>query len=127
MTIYGTSLLAGCLLVGLLLGRALGWLVGLDANVGGVGLAMLMLIFCVDRGQRFGRLKEPTERGVVFWSALYIPIVVAMAASQNVQAAVKGGAVAIIAGVLSVVACFALVPLIGRLGASAADDRSKEG
>ena len=116
-----------CLLVGLLLGRALGWLVGLDANVGGVGLAMLLLIFCVDRGQRSGRLKEPTERGVVFWSALYIPIVVAMAASQNVQAAFRGGVVAIIAGVLSVVACFALVPLIGRLGASAADDRSKEG
>ena len=126
MAIYGTSLLAGCLLVGLLLGRALGWLVGLNANVGGVGLAMLLLVFYVDRGQRSGRLKEPTERGVAFWSALYIPIVVAMAASQNVQAAVKGGAVAILAGVLSVFACFALVPLIGRLGASTIDDGHKE-
>ncbi len=126
MAIYGTSLLAGCLLVGLVTGRFLGWLVGLNANVGGVGVAMLLLIVCVDRLQRSGRLKRPTESGVSFWSALYIPIVVAMAASQNVQAAFKGGAVAILAGVLSVVACFALVPLIGRLGESAMKQESGE-
>lgn len=126
MAIYGTSLLALCLLVGLLLGRALGWLVGLDANVGGVGLAMLFLIFCVDRLRRSGRLEEPTEGGVAFWSALYIPIVVAMAASQNVLAAFKGGAVAIVAGVVSVFACFALVPVIGRIGNSGVDEKGEE-
>ena len=116
MAIYGTTLLAGCLLIGLLLGRLLGWAVGLDANVGGVGIAMICLILCSDRLRQSGRLKAPTEGGILFWSSIYIPIVVAMAASQNVSAALKGGIVAIAAGVLSVGVCFALVPIVGRLG-----------
>jgi len=116
MAIYGTALLSGCLLVGLLIGRALGWLVGLKANIGGVGIAMLLLILVCDRLHASGRLKPPTEGGVLFWSNIYIPVVVAMAASQNVFAAVSGGAMAIVAGVLSVVACFALVPWIGKIG-----------
>ena len=116
MAIYGTGILAVSLLIGLLSGRLIGWLVGLNANVGGVGIAMLLLIFCTDRLRRSQRLKVPTENGIAFWSAIYIPIVVAMAASQNVLAALTGGAVAVVAGVLSVLACFALVPLVGRLG-----------
>lgn len=116
MSIYGTSLLSGCLLAGLLLGRALGWLVGLEANVGGVGIAMLLLIGFSERLRRSGRLAAETERGVLFWSAIYIPVVVAMAASQNVLAALSGGLVAVLAGVLSVAACFVLVPLIAGVG-----------
>ncbi len=116
MAIYGTGILAASLLIGLLSGRLIGWLVGLNANVGGVGIAMLLLIFCTDCLRRSQRLKVPTENGIAFWSAIYIPIVVAMAASQNVLAALTGGAVAVVAGVLSVLACFALVPLVGRLG-----------
>ena len=38
------------------------------------------------------------REGVVFWSAMYIPIVVAMAAQQNVVAAVAGGRLALLAG-----------------------------
>lgn len=121
MAIYGTALLSACLVAGLLVGRLLGWLVGVNANIGGVGIAMLLLILCCDRLQDAGRMKPPTEKGVLFWSSIYIPIVVAMAASQNVFAAVKGGTVAIIAGVLSVVACFALVPVIGRIGKQSED------
>ncbi|RYD17630.1 MAG: malonate transporter, partial [Verrucomicrobiaceae bacterium] len=34
MAIYGTALLSLCLLVGLVVGKALGWLLGMDANVG---------------------------------------------------------------------------------------------
>ena len=100
----------------MLVGRLLGWLVGLNANIGGVGIAMLLLIVCCDRLHATGRLTPPTEGGVLFWSNIYIPVVVAMAASQNVFAAVSGGTMAIIAGTLSVLACFALVPLIGRIG-----------
>ena len=44
MVIYGTALLAACLLLGSLLGRSLGWLLGLDSDLGGVGIAMLLLI-----------------------------------------------------------------------------------
>lgn len=116
MAIYGTAILSGCLIVGLLVGRVLGWLVGVKANIGGVGIAMLLLILICDRLHASGRMKPPTESGVRFWSSVYIPIVVAMAASQNVFAAVKGGTVAIVAGVLSVAACFALVPLITPIG-----------
>jgi len=118
MAIYGTALLSLCLLVGLIVGRLLGVLVGVEANVGGVGIAMLLLILICDRLQQSGRLKRPSERGIAFWSSIYIPIVVAMAASQNVLAAIEGGPVAILAGVLAVIAGFSLVPLIGRLGRS---------
>ena len=61
-------------------------------------------------------LPQPTQDGVHFWSAIYIPVVVAMAAQQNVVAALKGGPAAILAGVLAVVVCFALIPLVERIG-----------
>ena len=79
---------------------------------------MLLLILGAERLQKSGQLKPPSEKGILFWSAIYIPIVVAMAASQNVLAAIKGGPVAILAGTLAVILCFALVPLISRLGQS---------
>ena len=126
MAIYGTALLSFCLILGLLIGRLLGWAVGVEANIGGVGIAMLALIFCCDRLQSTGRMKAPTEQGIAFWSSVYIPIVVAMAASQNVFAAMKGGAVAIVAGVLSVAACFAMVPAISRIGAPDKNETNPE-
>ena len=116
MVIYGVALLAGCLLAGLFLGDLLGILVGVDANVGGVGLAMILLILLSDKMRRTGRLHPMTERGVLFWSAIYIPVVVAMAAKQNVIAAVKGGPTAILAGVGAVGLSFLLVPVLSRIG-----------
>lgn len=89
MAIYGTALLSICLLVGLIVGALLGILVGVDANVGGVGIAMLLLILICDRLRRSGRMRQPSQRGILFWSSIYIPIVIAMAASQNVRGAVK--------------------------------------
>jgi malonate transporter MadL subunit len=118
MAIYGTALLSICLLVGLAIGQFLGTLIGVDANVGGVGIAMLLLILICDRLQQSGRMQPPTQQGILFWSSVYIPIVVAMAASQDVLAAIEGGRVAIVAGVLVVVASFVMVPLISRLGQS---------
>jgi malonate transporter MadL subunit len=47
---------------------------------------------------------------------MYIPIVVAMAAQQNVVGAIKGGPLAFLAGTLGVVLSFAMVPLIARIG-----------
>ena len=116
MAIYGTALLSLCLLVGIFFGKLIGILIGVNANVGGVGIAMLLLILLSERLQKCGRLEPPSERGIIFWNAIYIPIVVAMAASQNVLAAIKGGPLALIAGTVSVLVCFALVPLISRLG-----------
>lgn len=116
MVIYGVAVLAGCFLVGMALGDILGTLLGVKANVGGVGFAMLLLIFLTDYLRRDLRLNLASEHGIAFWSAMYIPIVVAMAAQQNVVAAVSGGPVAVLAGALAVVVSFALVPLISRIG-----------
>jgi malonate transporter MadL subunit len=116
VVIYGVSLLAGSMLAGLFLGDLLGAFLGVQANVGGVGLAMVVLILASDGLRRRGRLTPLTEQGVLFWSAIYIPVVVAMAAKQNVIAAVKGGPAAILAGVGAVVVSFLLVPLLSRIG-----------
>ncbi|WP_348761615.1 malonate transporter subunit MadL [uncultured Salinisphaera sp.] len=116
MVIYGVALLAACLLVGKLLGAVLGMAMGIDANVGGVGIAMLLLVFCVYRLQRAGCFDDRAQAGLSFWSSLYIPIVVAMAASQNVLGAVSGGPVALVGGLVVVAISFALVPVIARLG-----------
>lgn len=116
MVIYGVGLLAACYLGGIFLGDVLGDVIGVQANVGGVGIAMLFLIFASDALIKRGRLKPSTREGVVFWSAIYIPVIVAMAAKQNVVAALDGGPMAFLAGALAVVGCFVLVPVISRIG-----------
>jgi malonate transporter MadL subunit len=116
LVIYGVGLLAGCYLAGVFLGDVLGDVLGVQANVGGVGIAMLFLILISDALTKRGRLKPVTREGVVFWSAIYIPVIVAMAARQNVVAALDGGVMAFVAGALAVVACFLLVPVISRMG-----------
>ena len=116
MAIYGTALLSICLICGLIGGKLIGLAIGVDANVGGVGISMLLLIFISSRLQRDGLMAKPTQSGVLFWSSIYIPIVVAMAASQNVRAAVSGGTVAVLAGVVVAVVGFLLVPIISRIG-----------
>lgn len=122
MAIYGTALLAGCLICGLAIGQLIGLAMGIEKNVGGVGIAMLLLIVISGKLQAMGRLPKPTQNGVLFWSSIYIPVVVAMAAKQNVVAAIEGGATALVAGTLAVVAGFALVPLISRIGKPMAPD-----
>ena len=121
MAIYGTGLLAICLLAGLFFGRALGGAMGIEANVGGVGFAMLLLIIASDALRKRGLLSEPTAGGVLFWSSIYIPIVVAMAASQNVKAALSGGTAAITAGVAVVAFSYLMIPLLMKLGPSKAE------
>ena len=86
------------------------------AEVGGVGIAMLLLIFLSNFNDHRLQLGAPTEFGINFWSAMYIPIVVAMAAKQNVIAALSSGWMAIVAGVAAVVASFMLIPVLARFG-----------
>ncbi|RCW66675.1 malonate transporter subunit MadL [Pseudorhodoferax soli] len=116
MIIYGVGLLAICTLFGALVGDVLGLAIGVKANVGGVGFAMLLLLLLTEKLKRSGRFVPQSEQGIVFWTAMYIPVVVAMAAQQNVLGAVKGGPMAILAGVLATVVCFALIPVIDRIG-----------
>lgn len=112
MVVYGVALLAFCVLVGQFTGDLLGIALGVKANVGGVGIAMLLLIWFSHLGAERLRPGSPSGTGVAFWSAMYIPVIVAMAASQNVVSAVSAGVVALTAGVLAVAASFVLIPVL---------------
>lgn len=116
MVLYGVAALALCMLTGTVIGEVLGVALGVDANVGGVGFAMIMLIFATDWLRRKGKFPKASEQGVLFWSAMYIPIVIAMASIQNVAKAITGGPMAILAGLGALVAGAALVPVLARIG-----------
>ncbi len=115
MVIYGVAILAFCTLVGKYTGDLIGILIGIKSNVGGVGIAMLLLIVLAHFPRKIFHIDNISQKGVTFWSAMYIPIIVAMAAKQNAVAAMSSGAVAITAGVLAVVFSFALIPPLMRL------------
>ncbi|MDD9891033.1 MAG: malonate transporter subunit MadL [Gammaproteobacteria bacterium] len=126
MIVYGVALLSACLILGMLIGEALGVALNVEANVGGVGIAMLFLVFA-SNSEKFKSLTEGAAgSGINFWSAMYIPIVVAMAARQNVAAAVDGGMLALLAGVAAVVVSFALVPVLSKIGSGPSTEESEE-
>src|SRR3954468_23251018 len=114
MIIYGTALLAACHLLGIFLGDLLGHLLGVKTNVGGVGIAMLLLIVARLYLQKTGKLPKLTELGVEYWGAMYIPVVVAMAAQQDMVTAMRGGPVALLAAVTSVAVCACVISVINR-------------
>ncbi len=117
MIIYGVALLSACLVAGMLIGEGLGIVLGVEANVGGVGIAMLFLVLACNSDRFKALTVGAAGDGVKFWSAMYIPIVVAMAAQQNVVAAMDGGMLALAVGVAAVAVSFALVPVLSRIGA----------
>ena len=120
MIVYGVALLSGCLILGMLIGESIGVFLNVDANVGGVGIAMIFLVL-TSNSEKFKALTEGAAgSGIKFWSAMYIPIVVAMAARQDVAGATEGGLLAVVAGVTAVAVSFALVPVLSRIGSSAA-------
>lgn len=126
MIVYGVALLSVCLILGMLVGEALGVALNVEANVGGVGIAMLFLVFA-SNSEKFKSLTEGAAgSGIKFWSAMYIPIVVAMAARQNVAAATEGGMLAIVAGVAAVAVSFALVPILSKIGTAPTIDDGDE-
>ena len=117
MKIYGVAILAACFLVGHLLGDLLGKYFHLNGNLGGVGFAMLLLILVNDHFKKKNILVAETENGILFWSTMYIPVVVAMSATQNVKVAMAGGLVALLVGVFATITCFLCVPLVSKLAA----------
>ncbi len=116
MKIYGVALLAACFLIGKLLGNLLGQLINIDSDIGGVGFAMFLLMASNIYLRRKNLLPPETESGILFWSAMYIPIIVAMAATLNVRAALSGGFVTLAAGVGVTVVCMLLVPVLSKIG-----------
>ncbi len=132
MIVYGVALLSSCLLVGLFVGDLIGDAMGVNANVGGVGIAMILLIVIANTSDKFVRIGPISGKGIHFWSAMYIPIVVAMAAKQNVFSAIESGPVALVAGGVAVTVSFLLIPVLSRWGGAAtplpvaASDESQE-
>jgi len=116
MKIYGVALLSFCFLTGKLAGNLLGASIGIDGDVGGVGFAMILLMVVNTYFRNKGWLPMETESGILFWTSMYIPVVVAMSATQNVKAALSGGPMAIIVGTVVTLTGFMLVPLLSRIG-----------
>jgi malonate transporter MadL subunit len=116
--ISGVAILAICTLLGALLGDLLGMAIGVKANVGGVGIAMILLISARLWLFRRRLLTDAVTLDVKFWAALYVPVVVAMAAQQNVVAAFVGGPIVLIAAIGGLTLCFGAVALINRLSGS---------
>jgi malonate transporter MadL subunit len=114
MIIYGVALLAICTLAGVIIGDFLGVLLGVKSNVGGVGIAMILLICARLYMERNGGMSKGCDLGVGFWGAMYIPIVVAMAAQQNVVTALHGGPVALLAAIATVLVCGVTIAVISR-------------
>lgn len=115
MLIYGVAILSGCFIVGQLLGETLGKLLNVDASVGGVGFAMLLLILVNHWMHKRKWFTAEMDNGVMFWNKMYIPVIVAMSASQNVAVAISGGIVALMAGGFSVLLSFFLIPYFSKL------------
>ena len=116
MNIYGVSLLAFCFLSGKIIGTFLGSLLGLSGDIGGVGFSMFLLVFINTYLKKINKNTSKSENGIIFWSTMYIPVVVAMSASQNVRSAMNGGWLALIVGITVTFFAFLLVPILSKMG-----------
>jgi len=100
--IYGVATLAACMLLGTLIGTVFGDLIGAGTEIGGVGFAMLLLIFVTNSKKLSFTQKPAFVQGVTFWKSMFIPVVVAMTATQNVFGMLSSSMVAIAAGAAAV-------------------------
>jgi malonate transporter MadL subunit len=112
MNIYGIAVLSLSYLLGQWMGEFLGDLIGIEANVGGVGFAMIILMLSKEWLLKNSLMSMEIEAGIDFWNKLYIPVVIAMAASLNVKSALSSGSLAIAAGTLPVFISFLVFPSI---------------
>ncbi|GMQ27390.1 malonate transporter subunit MadL [Algoriphagus confluentis] len=104
--IKGLAILSFSFLLGMWSGELLGSWLGINANVGGVGFAMIFLLLIKEYFNKKGCWKADLEFGIEFWNKLYIPVVIAMAASLNVKSALSSGTLAILAGIIPVFIAF---------------------
>lgn len=118
MLVYGVAILAGCFIVGQLVGQLLGRVLDIDANVGGVGFGMFLLILVQQWMHKRAWLTPEMDSGINFWNKMYIPVIVAMSSIQNVKAAFSSGLVAILAGIIPTIICFLLVPVVSKISKS---------
>ena len=113
--IYGVALLAGCMYVGSFFGNFLGLITGLDSDIGGVGFAMLLLLIITNSPKITKLFPDAYKKGINFWKEMYIPVTIAMSASQNVVSALSGGVLALVLGVGIVFVMLLLIPVLNKL------------
>jgi malonate transporter MadL subunit len=114
MIIYGVAILAFSYIVGQLFGEVLGNLLGINANVGGVGFSMILLMILTDWLRKRDLFTLPTQNGIQFWNQMYIPIIVAMSATQNVKLALSSGLITLLVGIIPVIICFLAIPFLSK-------------
>ncbi len=102
MLLYGVSVLSICIFAGVFTGDIPGQFTGLRAHAGGIGAATLLLLNLFTLHGQVMKLGVPAETSANLCNVKNFPILVAMAAKQNVIAALSNGGMAIIAGVAAV-------------------------
>ena len=96
--IFSLVTLSLCMILGKYLGLLLGTLVGIDADVGGVGFAIILLVIVTNSSCFPFTQKKEFIDGVNFWKKMYMPVVVALAATQNVYRMLTSGMVKLHSG-----------------------------
>lgn len=109
---YGLGVLAFAYFAGQYVGEYLGALLGVQANVGGVGFAMIFLILIKSYMEKKAWTNADFNLGIDFWNKIYVPVVIAMSASQNVKVAVSSGMLALLVGLVPLFLLFGFFPLI---------------
>lgn len=112
--IYGVALLSGCMLIGSFIGNLLGLLTGLNSDIGGVGFAMILLLVATNSKKLDSILPAGYKKGLDFWKEMFIPVIIAMSASQNVIRALDGGILALTTGLGVVAAMCLCLPLFNK-------------
>lgn len=123
--IYGVALLAGCMFAGSFLGNLLGLLTDLNSDIGGVGFAMILLLLLTNSPKITKFLPETYTKGINFWKEMYIPVTIAMSASQNVVSALNGGLLALVSGVGVVLTMLLLIPLFNKFTSKATTNEAE--
>ncbi len=121
--IYGVALLAACMFIGSFIGNLLGLATGLGSDIGGVGFAMILLLIVTNSEKLSSKLPKGSDKGLEFWKEMFIPVIIAMSASQNVISALSSGVVALAAGLASVVAAFLFLILLNNISKKKEDKK----
>ena len=122
--IYGVALLAGCIFIGSFIGNLIGLWTGLGSDVGGVGFAMILLLIATNSKTVNKILPTNYKKGIDFWKEMFIPVIIAMSASQNVVSALEGGVLALVLGVGVVVVMLLLIPVFNKFSPDETKDEA---
>ena len=85
---------------------------------------MLLLIFVTNSKKLAFTQKPAFVQGVNFWKAMFIPVVIAMTATQNVFSMLSSGIVAVVAGAAAVGFSYLMLFVLHKLDAGKTEDKT---